>query len=113
MLGELRRPGSPGHLAASSADHAGQVVARAVTLAGVALVAIVSAAVTSSFVARAEAQRGAEDATEDDLAAQRLDSFRTSPRGWAGSSGCSAHSASNRVVLVVADAQTSRFIHAG
>jgi hypothetical protein len=37
------------------------------------LVAIVTAAVTSSFVARAEAQRGAEDATADDLAAERLD----------------------------------------
>ena len=29
--------------------------------------------VTSSFVARAQEQRGAEDATEDDLAEQRLD----------------------------------------
>jgi hypothetical protein len=37
------------------------------------LVTIITAAVTSSFVARAEAQRGADDATEDDLAAQRLD----------------------------------------
>ncbi len=52
---------------------AGRFVAGAVMLAGVALVAIVTAAVTSSFVARAEAQRGAEDATHDDLAAQRLD----------------------------------------
>jgi voltage-gated potassium channel len=52
---------------------AGRFVAGAVMLAGVALVAIVTAAVTSSFVARAQAQRGAEDATEDQLAAQRLD----------------------------------------
>ena len=52
---------------------AGRFVAGAVMLAGVALVTIVTAAVTSSFVARAEAQRGAEDATQDDLAAQRLD----------------------------------------
>ena len=52
---------------------AGRFVAGAVMLAGIAMVAIVTAAVTSSFVARAQAQRGAEDATEDDLAAQRLD----------------------------------------
>ena len=52
---------------------AGRFVAGAVMVAGVALVAIVTAAATSSFVARAQAQRGAEDATEDDLAEQRLD----------------------------------------
>jgi len=52
---------------------AGRFVCGAVMLAGVALVAIVMAAATSSFVARAQAQRGAEDATEDDLAEQRLD----------------------------------------
>ncbi len=52
---------------------AGRFVAGAVMLAGVAFVAIVTAAVTSSFVARAQAQRGAEDAPEGDLAAQRLD----------------------------------------
>jgi voltage-gated potassium channel len=51
----------------------GRFVAGAVMLAGVGLVTIITAAVTSSFVARAEAQRGADDATEDDLAAQRLD----------------------------------------
>jgi voltage-gated potassium channel len=51
----------------------GRFVAGAVMLAGVALIAIVTAAVTSSFVARAEEQRGAEDATQDDLAAERLD----------------------------------------
>jgi len=52
---------------------AGRLVAGAVMLAGVALVAIITAAVTSSFVARAQAQHGAEDATEDDLAEQRVD----------------------------------------
>jgi voltage-gated potassium channel Kch len=51
----------------------GKFVGGAVMLAGVALVTIVTAVVTSSFVARAQAQRGAEDATEDDLAAQRVD----------------------------------------
>jgi voltage-gated potassium channel len=52
---------------------AGRFVAGVVMLAGVAFLAIVTAAVTSSFVARAQAQRGAEDATGEDLAAQRLD----------------------------------------
>ena len=52
---------------------AGRFVAGVVMLAGVALVAIVTAAVTSSFVARAEEQRGAADATEEGLAEQRLD----------------------------------------
>ena len=51
----------------------GRFVAGAVMLAGVALIAIVTAAVTSSFVARADEQRGADDATEGDLAAERLD----------------------------------------
>lgn len=52
---------------------AGRFVAGAVMLAGVALVAIVTAAVTSSFVARVQAQRRAEDATDENLAEQRLD----------------------------------------
>ncbi len=52
---------------------AGRFVAGAVMLAGVALVAIVTAAVTSSFVARVQSQHRAEDATDEDLAAQRLD----------------------------------------
>lgn len=52
---------------------AGRFVAGVVMLAGVALLAIVTAAVTSSFVARAQEQRGAEEATADDLAEQRLD----------------------------------------
>ena len=52
---------------------AGKFVAGAVMLAGVALVTIVTAAVTSSFVGRVQAQRSAEDATGEDLAEQRLD----------------------------------------
>ena len=52
---------------------AGRFVAGAVMLAGVALVAIVTAAVTSSFVARVQEQHRAEEATEEDLAEQRLD----------------------------------------
>jgi voltage-gated potassium channel len=52
---------------------AGRFVAGAVMLAGVALVAIVTAAVTSSFVARVQEQHRAEEATEDNLAEQRLD----------------------------------------
>jgi voltage-gated potassium channel len=51
----------------------GRFVAGAVMLAGVALVAIVTAAVTSSFVARVQEQRRAEEATEEGLAEQRLD----------------------------------------
>ena len=52
---------------------AGRFVAGVVMLAGVAFLAIITAAVTSSFVARAQEQRGAEHATEEDLAEQRLD----------------------------------------
>ncbi len=52
---------------------AGRFVAGAVMLAGVALVTIVTAAVTSSFVARVQAQRRAELETSEDLAEQRLD----------------------------------------
>ncbi len=52
---------------------AGRFVAGAVMLAGVALITIVTAAVTSSFVARVQSQHRAEDATDEDLAAQRLD----------------------------------------
>ncbi len=51
---------------------AGKFVAGAVMLAGVALVTIVTAAVTSSFVARVQAQRRAEVETSEDLAEQRL-----------------------------------------
>ena len=52
---------------------AGRFVAGAVMLAGVALVTIVTAAVTSSFVARVQAQRRAEIETDEELAEQRLD----------------------------------------
>jgi voltage-gated potassium channel len=51
---------------------AGRFVAGAVMLAGVALVTIVTAAVTSSFVGRVQAQRRVERATDEDLAEQRL-----------------------------------------
>ncbi len=51
----------------------GRFVAGAVMLAGVALVTIVTAAVTSSFVARVQAQRRAEIETDEELAEQRLD----------------------------------------
>ncbi len=52
---------------------AGRFVAGAVMLAGVALVTIVTAAVTSSFVARVQEQRRAEIETDEELAEQRLD----------------------------------------
>jgi voltage-gated potassium channel Kch len=52
---------------------AGRFVAAAVMLEGVAFVAIVTAAITSTFVERARAQRGMVDATHQDLAEQRLD----------------------------------------
>ena len=42
-------------------------------LEGVAFVAIVTAAITSTFVERARAQRGTDDATHQELAEQRLD----------------------------------------
>ena len=50
----------------------GKFVAGAVMLAGVGLVTIVTAAVTSSFVARVQAQRRAEIETDEELAEQRL-----------------------------------------
>jgi voltage-gated potassium channel len=52
----------------------GKFVGTAVMLEGVAFVAIVTAAITSTFVERAQARRGSNDATKRDLAAQRLDS---------------------------------------
>jgi voltage-gated potassium channel len=52
---------------------AGRFVAAALMLEGVAFVAIVTAAITSTFVERARAQRGIDAETRDDLAAQRLD----------------------------------------
>jgi voltage-gated potassium channel len=55
------------------ANVAGRFVAGAVMLAGVSLIAIVTAAVTSSFVARAQAQHEAANAPEDEHGAQGLD----------------------------------------
>ena len=52
---------------------AGRLVAAALMLEGVAFVAIVTAAITSTFVERARAQRGTDDATHQELAEQRLD----------------------------------------
>jgi voltage-gated potassium channel len=52
---------------------AGKFVGAAVMLEGVAFVAIVTAAITSTFVERAQARRGIDEATRRDLAAQRLD----------------------------------------
>ena len=52
---------------------AGRFVAAVVMLEGVAFLAIITAAITSSFVARAQARLGADVAAKDDLAAERLD----------------------------------------
>jgi len=51
----------------------GRLVGVAMMLQGVAFMVVVTAAVTSTFVARAQVQRGADEAAEDDVAAQRLD----------------------------------------
>jgi voltage-gated potassium channel len=51
----------------------GKFVGTAVMLEGVAFVAIVTAAITSTFVERSQARRGIDDKTQRDLAAQRLD----------------------------------------
>ncbi|HWM15930.1 MAG TPA: potassium channel family protein [Microbacterium sp.] len=52
---------------------AGRLVAAALMLEGVAFVAVVTAAITSNFVERARAQRGVDEATHQDLTAQRVD----------------------------------------
>jgi voltage-gated potassium channel len=52
----------------------GKFVGAVVMLGGVAFVAIVTAAITSTFVERATARRGSDEATQQDLAAQRLES---------------------------------------
>ena len=52
----------------------GRVVGAFVMLEGLAFLAIVTAAITSTFVARAEAQREAKAQAEDELAEDRLDS---------------------------------------
>jgi voltage-gated potassium channel len=51
----------------------GKIVGAVVMLEGIAFLAIVTAAITSTFVARAEAQREAAGQAEEDLADQRLD----------------------------------------
>jgi voltage-gated potassium channel len=52
----------------------GRFVGAFVMLEGIAFLAIVTAAITSTFVARAEAQRDAEAQAKDELAEDRLDS---------------------------------------
>ena len=52
----------------------GKVVGAFVMLEGIAFLAIVTAAITSTFVARAEAQRDADAQAKDELADDRLDS---------------------------------------
>jgi voltage-gated potassium channel len=51
----------------------GRIVGAFVMLEGIAFLAIVTAAITSTFVARAEAQRDAAGQAEEDLADDRLD----------------------------------------
>jgi voltage-gated potassium channel len=73
---------------------AGKLVGVAVMLQGVAFVVIVTAAVTSTFVARAQEQRGAVDAAEnehleaqlDDISVRlhRLEELLTEQRSGAG-----------------------------
>jgi voltage-gated potassium channel len=52
---------------------AGKLVGVVIMLQGVAFMVIVTAAVTSTFVARAQALRGADDAADDGLGTQRVD----------------------------------------
>jgi voltage-gated potassium channel Kch len=52
----------------------GRIVGALVMLEGIAFLAIVTAAITSTFVARAQAQRDAAEQADDDLADDRLDS---------------------------------------
>ena len=52
----------------------GRFVGALVMLQGIAFLAIVTAAITSTFVARAEAQRGATEAADEELADNRLNS---------------------------------------
>jgi voltage-gated potassium channel len=51
----------------------GKIVGALVMLEGIAFLAIVTAAITSTFVARAQAQRDAAEQADDDLADHRLD----------------------------------------
>jgi voltage-gated potassium channel len=52
----------------------GRFVGALVMLEGIAFLAIVTAAITSTFVARAQAQRDAEAQADEELAEDRLDS---------------------------------------
>lgn len=52
---------------------AGRFVGAALMLEGVALLTIVTAGITTTFVTREQALRGIDDAAVEDLAAQRLD----------------------------------------
>jgi voltage-gated potassium channel len=54
-------------------DKIGRIVAAVVMFEGIALIAIVTAAVTSSFVTRAQRARHAEEAVEEKQEEERLD----------------------------------------
>ncbi len=54
-------------------DPIGRIVAAFVMLEGIAFIAIITAAVTSTFVARAVQERGEEEAGEDEAQEERFD----------------------------------------
>ena len=82
---------------------AGRLVAAALMLEGVAFVAIVTAAITSTFVERAREARGVDDATaRTSPNSVSTPSSRTSASAWPGSSRCSAN---NRPVPAAAEAR--------
>jgi voltage-gated potassium channel len=54
-------------------NSSGRIVGAVVMLQGIAFLAITTAAITSTFVARAQAQRDAEEQAQEDLADDRLD----------------------------------------
>jgi voltage-gated potassium channel len=60
---------------------AGRIVGAIVMMEGIAFLAIVTAAITSTFVTRVQAQRDSEDAAADDLAEHRLDAKLTDLAG--------------------------------
>jgi voltage-gated potassium channel len=51
----------------------GRIVAAFVMLEGIAFLTVIIAAITSTFVARAEAEREAQEAAEEDTAEQRIE----------------------------------------
>ena len=68
---------------------AGRFVGVLVMLEGIAFLAIVTAAITSTFVARAEAQRDADaQAEEDSPRIASTPGWPTCPSAWTGSSSC-------------------------